>query len=70
MEAKIRYMESDAEFSLPVLGIVGETNMLFDEDRQGGKGMNKGIAFLKYLIPHVGNYRRLSRVRSVPNRLQ
>ena len=70
MEAKIRYMESDAEFSLPVFGIVSEANMLYDEDRQGGRGLNKGIVFLKYVMFHVGNYPRRLRVRSVRNRLQ
>jgi len=29
------------------MGIAGDNNMLFDEDRQNGKGQNKGIAFLK-----------------------
>jgi hypothetical protein len=42
-------MSKEFNFRLPyVLGIAGDANMLFDEDRLNGKGQNKGIVFLKY----------------------
>jgi hypothetical protein len=30
--------------------VCGDGNMIYDEERLGGKGQNKGIAFLKYVV--------------------
>jgi hypothetical protein len=51
ISSKVSYLSKTVEVKLPyILGIAGDANMLFDEDRQNGKGQNKGIAFLKYNV--------------------
>lgn len=48
VKACVKYLNKELEVVLSEpLSILSEENMLYDEDRLGGKGLNKSIAFIK-----------------------
>lgn len=59
LKGVVRYLNKELEVSLPQpLSILSDENMLYDEDRLGGKGLNKSIAFLKdKLVPKVKGFK-------------
>ena len=55
ISATVDYLNKQLKMSLPQpLSILSEENMLYDEDRLGGKGLHKSIAFIKSkLLPRI-----------------
>jgi enolase len=48
VKAVVKYLSKEVEVTVAQpLSILSEENMLYDEDRLGGKGLNKSISFLK-----------------------
>jgi hypothetical protein len=44
----VNYLSKELEVTInQPLSILSDENMLYDEDRLGGKGLNKSITFLK-----------------------
>jgi enolase len=59
VKAVVRYLNQKLNVTLSQpLSILSDENMLYDEDRLGGKGLNKTINFLKEkLAPKVKGLR-------------
>ena len=54
VKAMVKFLSKELEVTVnQPLSILSEENMLYDEDRHGGKGLNKSIAFLKEKIAPV-----------------
>jgi len=51
MKPTVKYLNKDRQFIIDQpLSILSDENMLYDEDRLSGKGLNKTIIFAKKLL--------------------
>lgn len=59
IKAVVKYLNKEVEVTLgEPLSILSEENMLYDEGRLGGKGLNKTIAFLQEkLTPKIKGFK-------------